>query len=39
MTKYLTAQVCLNGHMVTSAVEHNPELMQDYCSKCGAKTI
>lgn len=39
MTKYLTAQVCLNGHMVTSAVEHNPELMQGYCSKCGAKTI
>lgn len=39
MTKYLTAQVCLNGHMVTSAIEHNPELMQDYCSKCGAKTI
>lgn len=39
MTKYLTAQVCLNGHIVTSSVEHNPELTQDYCSKCGAKTI
>lgn len=39
MTKYLTAQVCLNGHMITSSIERNPEQKQDYCSKCGAKTI
>lgn len=39
MTHFLTAQVCMNGHLITSAVEFNPELKQDYCSKCGAKTI
>lgn len=39
MAKYLTAQICSNGHMITSSIEHNPELMQDYCSKCGGKTI
>ena len=39
MTEYLTAQVCLNGHMITSSIEQSPEQKQDYCSKCGAKTI
>lgn len=39
MTHFLTAQVCANGHMITPSVELNPELKQDYCSKCGAKTI
>lgn len=39
MTKYLTSQICMNGHMITSSIEFNPELKQNYCSKCGAKTI
>ena len=39
MTYFLTAQICLNGHMITSSTELSPELKQDYCSKCGAKTI
>lgn len=25
--------------MITSSIEHNPELMHDYCPKCGAKTL
>lgn len=39
MTRYLTAQVCLNGHLITSSIEHNPELKEKFCSKCGAETI
>lgn len=39
MPKYLTAQICLNGHMVTSSIELNPELREKFCSRCGAMTI
>ncbi len=39
MTRYLTAQVCLNGHLITSSIEQDSALMQAFCSKCGAKTI
>lgn len=37
--RYLTAQVCLNGHSTTSMVEDSPELTAPFCSACGAKTI
>lgn len=36
---YETAQVCLNGHMITSGIESSPEMAQKYCSDCGAPTI
>ena len=39
MIKYRTAQICQNGHMITSSIESCPELKQIFCSKCGAKTI
>lgn len=35
---YTTAQVCLNGHAVTSDIRCTCEL-ETYCSKCGAKTL
>jgi hypothetical protein len=38
MAYYLTAQICLNGHVITNAIEHNPERQQSFCSKCGART-
>lgn len=36
---YHTAQICLNGHMITDRVNEHPELSQSYCSHCGAPTI
>lgn len=39
MNKYLTAQVCLNGHIITSATEDEPENMCVRCPDCGEKTI
>ena len=38
MGSYDTAQLCLNGHLITesaSFIQHR----QDFCDKCGAKTI
>lgn len=39
MGYYHTAQVCLNGHMINDNVDEHPESNQNFCSKCGAKTI
>ena len=36
---YQTAQVCQNGHVITSAIESSPERQQKFCGKCGAETI
>jgi len=33
------AQFCLNGHLVNSASTIHPQLNQNFCHKCGAKTI
>jgi hypothetical protein len=33
---YKTAQICLNGHVITTNIENHK---QPYCSKCGAETI
>jgi hypothetical protein len=35
---YLTAQVCTNGHPITSSIEHSPELIAKFCATCGAAT-
>lgn len=32
------AQICLNGHVITSGLRLSPELAEDRCSKCGAET-
>lgn len=37
--KYSTAQVCMNGHTITSSIQKNPELKEEYCSACGEPTI
>jgi hypothetical protein len=37
--EYLTAQICRNGHVITSVLESHPELSSKYCSDCGEETI
>ena len=39
MGEYNTAQVCLNGHMINSMAKTRTERNQDFCDKCGARTI
>ena len=36
---YDTAQVCINGHVINSRAETEPEHNKSYCSECGAETI
>ena len=36
MGYYKTAQICLNGHCITSDIDYNTE---NYCSVCGSATI
>ena len=35
MGYYHTAQICLNGHVITDSYDKNPEFRQNYCDKCG----
>lgn len=37
--RYEVAQICFNGHVITSMLESNPEMDQKFCGKCGAGTI
>lgn len=39
MGTYHQAQICLNGHTITSFVDQCPELREKFCSKCGAETV
>ncbi len=39
MGVFYHAQVCMNGHMISDAIEIEQDLMSNYCSKCGSKTI
>lgn len=36
---YDVAQICLNGHVVNDSAKSNPKRNENYCRKCGAKTI
>jgi len=36
---YDTAQVCLNGHVITDRYRSSPALRQDFCDRCGAETL
>lgn len=36
---YDTAQICLNGHIITTTAIDTPEEQQNFCQQCGAKTI
>ncbi len=39
MNWYDVMQVCLNGHVITDRLRMSPEFGQEYCDKCGEKTI
>ena len=39
MAHYETAQICLNGHMITSGIETGAQFASNFCSECGEKTI
>lgn len=39
MGHYQTAQVCLNGHTITSSLETTSTLGAKFCDQCGAETI
>ena len=36
---YDTAQVCMNGHVATIALESSPEQARKFCEECGEKTM
>lgn len=36
---YETAQICLDGHIISSAIGLHPEEAQKHCTKCGKPTI
>ena len=36
---YHVAQVCLNGHVVTSLADKQPERCESFCSECGEATL
>ena len=36
---YETAQVCINGHVITSGIESSKLDMQKFCEDCGKPTI
>lgn len=36
---YHTAQVCINGHLITDSFDNHPEFRKNYCPECGAETI
>jgi hypothetical protein len=38
-TGFLSAEVCVHGHLATAALEHDPERGAKFCSQCGAETI
>ena len=36
---YDTAQICLDGHIISKTTKRNPESKEDYCHTCGKETI
>ena len=36
---YDTAQICTNGHVITTQLIFNPDHSMRYCDRCGASTI
>ncbi len=36
---YDIAQICMNGHVINSSANKEPEHNKEYCKKCGSKTI
>ena len=36
---YDTAQICLNGHVITSSAGSFPQFRQEFCDRCGEATL
>jgi hypothetical protein len=36
---YDTAQICMNGHVITRAFHDMPEFNKNFCDRCGQPTI
>jgi hypothetical protein len=36
---YDIAQICRNGHVITSMAQSSPQRKQKFCSKCGEETV
>lgn len=36
---FTQAQICMNGHTITSDVEGSPEMKESFCSQCGSETM
>ena len=36
---YGTALVCVDGHTATAFLEQHPEVLSEYCTVCGARTL
>ena len=39
MDGYDVAQMCLNGHEITSMAQSSPQLRKPFCPTCGSQTI
>lgn len=39
MGYYNVAQICMNGHIINENYKENPQHNQNFCDKCGEKTI
>src|SRR5687768_857379 len=39
MGYYDTAQICLNGHVITDSFRSYPQFARKHCNKCGAPTV
>ncbi len=37
--RYHTAQICINGHIITDSIQVDPIPGQEYCEKCGEQLI
>ena len=38
-SRYDVAQICMNGHVINTAIHKLPYRSQSHCDKCGAETI
>jgi len=38
-TRWLSAEVCINGHLTTGMLEYEPQRSAKHCQRCGAETI
>lgn len=38
-SEYRVAQICLNGHTINEYADTSPERNEQFCRKCGSKTI